>query len=326
MAAPTSARYPQWEYDLLNTLGIKPNNTNLQFLNLWARSEGVAATNNNPLAITDPNNRWQHSGIIAPNNGFPVYAFPTEQIGVQATASFLQAGYGNVIQALRTNDLGAMFASVNGSGWCRGCQGGKYPVAVANALGGNAPADVFQGGSAGAGAQQTYQGKVVGCDPGGGIHILGFGNVFTGCQVKAITAGLLIGAGAVVMLFGVSQIASGALVPAAVNRLTGGVSGRLNRAGQAVSEAEIDQPEAAPKPPSQAELRRQAQAEADAQAAADDRERQALWDQMDAALFAPRRGKAPAEAAPPRRPTPTRPRGSAGTSPARKPRGGRRAA
>ena len=217
MAAPTKSRYPQWQYDLLQTLGAKPTPTNLQFLNLWAAAEGVAATNNNPLAITDPGNQWQHSGVIAPNGGYPVYAFPSESIGVQATASFLQHGYQPVIDALKAgNNLGAMYAAVNGSGWCSGCQDGHYPNTVFQALNGKAPSVIFQGGSAGAGAQTNYQGKPVGCSDQGGVKIPLGPRLFTQCQNKAILGGLLVGGGSVLVILGLLRVAQPALVNQAI--------------------------------------------------------------------------------------------------------------
>lgn len=219
MATPTASAYPQWENDLLVALGVTPNATNLEFLNLWAQSEGTPANGNNPLAITDPGNKYPHSGVLATNGGDPVYAFPTEAIGVQATAAFLAAGYGSVISAMKGSDLGAMYQAINSSHWCYGCQGGHYPTTVYAALGGKAPATIFQGGANVPGGQQNPQGqKGYGCNNGSkGVGALGvsFGNA---CQLKALTGGLLIGLGGGVLLVGAVLIASYGLTHTGVGR------------------------------------------------------------------------------------------------------------
>jgi hypothetical protein len=232
---PVAGNYPQWEYDLLQTLGIQPSPVNLQFLNLWAASEGVAATNNNPLAITDPSNQFPHSGVVAPNGGDPVYAFPTEAVGVQATASFLQHGYGAVIQAMKSSSLSSMWQAINQSAWCSGCQGGQYPVAVYQALQGNAPGTIFQGGQTGQGVQQaTNNAPSYGCSSkGNGVTVPVIPFVYsqtlpigTPCQLKALLGGLLVGVGSVFVLVGgilvVAQGLSGTRAGRAATQLASG--------------------------------------------------------------------------------------------------------
>ena len=241
MATPTASAYPQWEFDLLGSLGAAPTLTNLEFFNLWASSEGVAATANNPLAITDPTNQFPHSGVVASNGGDPVYAFPTAAIGGQALASFLKSGYPGVVSAVKAgNSLSAMWQAVNQSGWCRGCQGGKYPVAVYQAIGGNAPATIFGGGATGQGAQQAPQGQSsIGCNNSPGGRNLGIVNVAIGtrCQLKALTGGLLIGLGGFVTLVGAVLIASYGLGHTSAGRAIGGapqsVPGVARAAGRA---------------------------------------------------------------------------------------------
>jgi hypothetical protein len=129
-----------WRVALLTSLGAPVTPSNLAALTFWAQSEDATLTKlvgaNNPLAITDPHNQWPHSGVLADNGGNPVYGFPSPQVGGQALAAFLlHNNYGPVVAALR-NDAGlaAIFGAVNQSGWCRGCQGGRYPVALANKL------------------------------------------------------------------------------------------------------------------------------------------------------------------------------------------------
>lgn len=127
-----------WRHALLTALGAPSTPDNLNALNAWASSEGVDPRNNNWLAITDPNNRWPHAGVVASNGGNPVYAFPSQAVGVQATAAFLAGSYYvGVVDALKANrGVRAVYNAINSSPWCKGCQGGNYPIVLHNALNG----------------------------------------------------------------------------------------------------------------------------------------------------------------------------------------------
>ena len=210
MAAPVASTYPKWQTDLLKNLGATPNATNLYFLSLWSQSEGVANQNYNWLATTDPAGNYPHAGIVAPNGGDPVYAYPSEAVGIQATSQFLQNGYAPLVKALQGNDLGQMWLALNQSGWCRGCQGGKYPVAVYDALNGKVPT-----AGPGAGSSDGSSSSTIGCNAGSkGVQLDALRSVplvgglapsvtvFNACQVKAITGGLLVGVGGLVMVVG----------------------------------------------------------------------------------------------------------------------------
>ena len=154
-AKPAASGPPSWVVALLNAIGAPVNSVTTTALQLWQQSEGTPAAGNNPLAITDPSGLFPHSGVIASNGGDPVYAFPTEQVGASATAHFLENGYGSVIDALRAGtSLPAIYGAINGSTWCKGCQSGKYPVALAAAVSGSPSV----GGAAGATAGGTGAG------------------------------------------------------------------------------------------------------------------------------------------------------------------------
>lgn len=209
-ATSIASTYPTWETALIQALGGQPNAANLYFLSLWQQSEGSgAAAGNNPLAITDPKNQFPHSGVIAENNGDPVYAFPTLDVGMQATVAFLQNnGYQSVISALKGSDMTSMWSAVNQSGWCQGCQNGQYPVAAYAKLNGPIPVTGPGPDSNGANASltsastdtRTCGGK------GGGASILGL-HLGTACQLKALTGGLLVGLGIPIILLGVITLA-----------------------------------------------------------------------------------------------------------------------
>lgn len=141
-----------WRVGLLNALGAPVTDGNLKALAYWHQSEGTAAATNNPLAISDGANRYPHAGCLAQCGGSsPIYAFPDQATGVAATAHFLQGSYyTRVVEAFKSNaGMGAIFAAINASPWCAGCQSGHYPVALYNAVGNpNAP-DPGPGGKPG---------------------------------------------------------------------------------------------------------------------------------------------------------------------------------
>lgn len=143
---PQVKAYPEWQYAFLQQLGIKPTPINMQFLSLWARSEGVSTAYHNPLAITDPYHnwsRWETPGYLTTAG---VVKMDSETHAGIATAQFLQAdtmnsnGYKTIIQALKSNNMVQMFRAVNASAWCRGCENNRYPIAAYGVLGSSAPA------------------------------------------------------------------------------------------------------------------------------------------------------------------------------------------
>lgn len=134
MAAITSGG--DWRYGLLAALHAPVTAVNLDALTWWADSEGTPTSWNNWLATTEAG----YGGYTV--NGAGVKAYPTLDDGVAATAATLAGGfYTRVVAAFRAGDsLTAIWDAVNASPWCYGCQGGRYPVALADNLGRPAPA------------------------------------------------------------------------------------------------------------------------------------------------------------------------------------------
>lgn len=122
-----------WEHDLLVAMAAPADATgNLTALQLWAASEGMPPSENNWLATTEPG----FGGRVVNSAG--VRAYPSQAAGVAATWATLSGrAYMNVVTAFRdVAGLGAVWAAVNASPWCGGCQSGLYPVALHNALSG----------------------------------------------------------------------------------------------------------------------------------------------------------------------------------------------
>lgn len=150
---PPAPSAGDWRAALLAAMGAPVTASNLAALGFWHQSEGTNPSTNNWLAITDPGNKFPHSGVIASNGGNPVYAFPDQATGVAATAAFLRGSYyTGVVQAFKANaGLGGIYSAINASKWCSGCQGGHYPVALFQAVGNPAAKDPGPGGSGGLG-------------------------------------------------------------------------------------------------------------------------------------------------------------------------------
>ena len=133
----------------------------LDALLYWADSEGVPESWNNPLATT-------YSGYGGADvNSAGVKSYPTEQDGIDATYATLQGGgYSAVVKAIRGNaSWSDIWSAVNASPWCGGCQGGKYPVALYDAIqsGGGTPPVSAGGGAPSGGAPSETPASV---DPG----------------------------------------------------------------------------------------------------------------------------------------------------------------
>lgn len=239
--------YPTWEYNLISTLGGKPNPVNLLVLNLWAAKEGVNPKANNWLAVSNPGN---FLGVTDPqylaNNPDSIASFPTESAGVNGIAQFLQAGHESIIKALInpsatvadmanaiTLDLNADGKPQNGWGG-----DGAYILSTATAqqtLGVTIP--IYkdgattgpQGDTPGAGnatfkrcnSQNVLLGE-------GGILGVGKLNLLNACQAKAIVGGLLVGLGGAIFLGGLALI-----VTKGVESM--GVGAILGRAGNDVT-------------------------------------------------------------------------------------------
>lgn len=125
-----------WVDDVLRAIGAPTTDSNRAALRAWAASEGTASSNN-PLAFSG-----KYPGattcLAQCGSGSPVYAYSSAAQGAQNTADFLlhNAGYAGVVSSFRQDaGLSAIFKAVNSSGWCKGCQGGNYPNALAKVAG-----------------------------------------------------------------------------------------------------------------------------------------------------------------------------------------------
>jgi hypothetical protein len=211
MAASSTFTYPQWEYDLLAGLGAPASTTNLDALNYWGQSEGTASSNN-PLAVSGKA-AGATKCLAQCGSSSPVYAYDTEQDGVAANVAFLlHNNYANVVSAfVKNSGLAAIFSAINSSGWCKGCQGGKYPEALYAALGSNAPPLTAQPTGAGTAAAQAGGAPGFGCAAKGNVFseggLAGIGSfAFTYCNAKALVSGLCILGGVGVAIIGLSFV------------------------------------------------------------------------------------------------------------------------
>jgi len=96
----------------------------------WADSEGMPDSEHNWLATTQPG-FGGHSV-----NSVGVQSYPTVADGVAALNHVLRNGlYDNVLREFRTGtSMAGMWSAINQSPWCGGCQEGKYPVVLYDAL------------------------------------------------------------------------------------------------------------------------------------------------------------------------------------------------
>ncbi len=246
--APT---HPSWEVATLRGLGIQPNNTNTLALLLWAKSEGnTRGRGYNWLNMTTP----APGATTFNTTGVKNYVSFTQ--GVATLVSTLKSPmYANITKTLAhakdtptptspnllvsKPSLAMIWTAINKSPWCKGCQTGKYPVALYK-------------GQAGTTAGGTYPDTLL---AGGGttdrcVWKLGPGLcVLNASQARALKGGLLVTAGGVVAFVGLAILA-------AYGFEKKGPLGQVTRAARA---AGIGGPGA------QTGAQRRAQAEADAQ-------------------------------------------------------------
>ena len=226
------AKYPQWEYDLLRYLGTPAPLTNegmdaqfpnsLLALNLWAQSEG--SVTNNPLA-TSGQGKGAVNCVAQCGSSSPIYEYDNEADGVAQMGRFLQGSYyTKIVSALVGNaSLSDIYGAINSSSWCKGCQGGQYPIDLSQAVGGKATgvsSTVGTGGTAGTGggggasATGTDLSQCVFQLPGflffSGPCFLTKGGVKWLSGVAALTAGAIVGAFGVILLASSVFDASGA--------------------------------------------------------------------------------------------------------------------
>lgn len=237
---PGKSSFPAWEYALLGQIHAPTTHTNLVALNYWAASEGTPASQNNWLALGDSSSSTA--------------THATMDQGVQATAAQLLSssyGYPQIVRALRQgNSLPAIWGAINASGWCSGCQGGKYPTVLYNAANPGfdlLSAPIYQQGSAGT---STAPGKTAsgtsftqchGTIIGDHVGILfGHGPSFTvldACQAKALVGGLLTLIGVNLLVYGAVMIGAADLLRSLLGGATRSATGTAARSATAATTA-----------------------------------------------------------------------------------------
>lgn len=211
-----------WKAGLLQAMGAPVTPANLKALELWHTSEGTNPSTYNWLAISDGANRWPHGACLAQcGSSSPIYAFPSQAVGVQATAAFLRGSYYTaVVDAFRNNaGLAGIFQAINASPWCRGCQSGRYPNALYQGINGPLALnpDAGTGPSSPGGTSTPVADKPADANPcllGGGDALpsfIPFGQSVPCLLYKswgdAILGALVLVAGGVLMLAGVALLA-----------------------------------------------------------------------------------------------------------------------
>jgi len=270
------AAYPQWEYDLLDGLGVKASSPTyglkLRALNLWSQAEGMQTYGsnfgNNPLAIGG-GGPGQTSCVAQCGGSSPIYLFDTAAHGTAALVSFLQSdttkdgtSTPTIATTLKSHRFSAqaLVASIAASGW-DGIGNASYPAPlVAWAGSPTGTPDVYGApGATGippAGAYTTRGangtgGPQAGCNAKGnvfgtpGLPLVGGSISFTYCEAKALLGGMLTVFGGFLMLGGITLIAVYGLnrvAPAAgraITRGSPGPKGMKARAGAATSLAKV---------------------------------------------------------------------------------------
>ena len=239
--------YPQWEYYLLKSIGAPQGPAQLDALNLWARSEGMPATTNNWLAITDPNGEFGATGGL-PQGALAtgvwnyqkdgktplVVTFASLSNGVSAISSFLQHGHTGIIDALKNpNATVETIATAIQKDGAWGNDG--------NVILGNIGAPIYSGGAQTGKAAENTTSSFTQCNSKNTIigtpGIIGnFGsiNILNPCQAKALVGGLTIGLGAVVFGAGLFIITANAVKTLGLSSITSTVTDALKKSQQTV--------------------------------------------------------------------------------------------
>lgn len=264
--APALPAASTWQAKLLTGLRAPVSTENYNALTAWANSEGTTWANN-PLAICC-GGPGAVACIAQCGSSSPIMSYDTIDHGVDATVRFLSAkSYKGVVQAFQ-QQLGykGIWQEINRSGWCRGCQGGKYPVGVYELAGSPPPSGTLIGGSGAQGAVgSSQQATLTAADTtasehciigapslGAGPLSLGGGCLLGTPPARALAGAGLIAAGVVVFLAGVAIIIAnglrdspvGVAAGAAVGGLggpvgfvAGGISGQRRRSAERREEA-----------------------------------------------------------------------------------------
>ena len=213
--APSS--YPDWEYQVLAGLGnTTPSAAQLQALSLWQQSDGTNPNQYNWLATSLKGSAYPTSGVIATNGGNAIPAYASQAVGVAATVATIKGSFPAIAVVLgkgNTVSLQGIFAVINASSWCKGCQGGLYPVALADFI--NARPGTFPGGAVPAGTAPNNSAPTAGTCV---WNLPVVGCVLTVSEAKALLGGVMVA-------LGVGGLALGGILVVAFG-LTGSRAGR----------------------------------------------------------------------------------------------------
>jgi hypothetical protein len=236
MATSRNLAVPPWVSGILNLVGAPITDANAKLLEFWAQTEngsnweavqpgtGTYAAPGTGVPIYNPFNVIAPPGVAETGTQGDIQVYPSWSQGIAASADLLkQSSFAPLLAAMKQGaPLGTLYNSID---WrsATGTQGGDYMPALTAYVNGQGPGpnSVYSGGAttaytavAGTGSSGTGSSSTTaaaqtgGCNASGGWHIgLGVANPgLSGCQLKAIKGGLLVAAGAGVMLFGVALI------------------------------------------------------------------------------------------------------------------------
>ena len=225
--SPKKATLPLagWARQVLAVGGINnPSPVAVTGLALWGQSEGLPNTTNH-LDIEDVNGdygklsrtnigfgagRWNKQGVVI---------YSSESEGAAATARFLKSQYPQIWASLAgTNtSLAQIYRSIQASHFCGypNCaktNGASYPALLAESLGISSAlpnqgtlSTAQKNAAASSGTGCSAQGDVFGY---GGVAGVG-GFHITHCELKALTGGLLVVAGGLIMVVGLGVLGLG---------------------------------------------------------------------------------------------------------------------
>jgi hypothetical protein len=247
--------FPLWETQVIEDLGGRPTTAKLEVLNWWQRAEGLPAAAHNPLAIEENYaGEWGPTGtdplikndVVSPGrwNSQGVVTYATDQQGAAATADFIAHGHPGVAAVLTAPNptpQDIVKAITKDGAWSGDNQ---TLLSDAHLSQKGYLTAVYTGG----GATGTAEGIM--CSGKGDILDipsipLVFGstpkiNVFTYCNLKAISGGLSVGLGMVVLLVGVNVLVASAVKRSdvkGVGAATRAGLGQVNGVASSVSKA-----------------------------------------------------------------------------------------
>lgn len=216
-----------WAQMVLMDAGLPTTQNNLNNMVVWMQNEEPSGNwwnRNNPL-----------NASLGTSASDGTASYPSLTVAADYTARMIrQQNMKPIYNALANNASPSAFgAAVISSPWASGHYGGNVgrftgnpPPIIAVGTGANLGSGGTSGDGSGSGSGATTPG--VGCSSSNGLNLgvgpISLGHIFTGCQVKAITGGLLVGLGGGVLLVGAVLIAAYGLSQTGVGKAVAGVA------------------------------------------------------------------------------------------------------